>query len=93
MAFAGEFERVLHLFQLGLAAHELRESPLRGHLQAGPQRPQTAHLKDRHRFADALDHGRTQRLEGEISFAQPLRQLGRGDRTDVALAPASARRG
>jgi hypothetical protein len=39
MSIAGEFERMLHLLDFGLAADELRKSPLRGHLQSRAQRP------------------------------------------------------
>src|SRR5262249_45667579 len=38
MALTGEFKRMLHLIQLGLAAHKLRKSPLRGYLQSRPKR-------------------------------------------------------
>ncbi len=82
MPLAREFQRVLHLLQLGLTAHELRQSALCGHLKPRAQRTQAVYFEDVDRFADAFDRGWPQRLEAKISFAQLLRVLSRSDRAD-----------
>jgi hypothetical protein len=65
-----EFERVLHLLQLGLSPDELRQSALRRHLQARAQRPESNHLEDVHLPGHTLNAGRAQIPEHEVAFAE-----------------------
>ncbi len=82
MPSACQFERMLHLLQLGLPAHELRKPPLRGGLQARAQRSQPGYFNHVDRLADALNGGRAERLEGEVSLAQLARCLGHRHRAN-----------
>ena len=71
----------LHRIHLALAADELRKPTPGRSLQSGSQRSQPGHLIDVDRLADALDLGRSERLQREISFDQLARLLADCDRS------------
>ena len=72
--------RALERVHLGIPPHELRQSAAGRALQPRPQRPESCHLINADRLAQAFDPGRTQRLELEVSFHQFAGPLADRDR-------------
>jgi hypothetical protein len=67
---------------LALAPDKFRELPCCCTLESRAQWSEPSYLIYINWLGDALDLSRTQRLEGEITFAQSLRPFRRGNRSD-----------
>src|SRR5262249_30654922 len=61
MTVTRELQSMLHLFQLGLPAHELSQSAPRRHLQACAQRSKSCHLENFERIVCPFNARRSQR--------------------------------
>jgi hypothetical protein len=70
-----------HLRQFRLASDELREAPSHRTLQSRAQRSQTGDLVNVDRLTNALDPGRSQRLNREVTFDQFAQGLADRDRS------------
>jgi hypothetical protein len=78
---------MLERIHLALTPDELGQSTRSRALKPRAQWSEPRYLEDVDRLANALDRGRAQRLEGEISLAEPLRRLCCGDRSDRRQHP------
>ncbi len=80
LTLLGKFERAAHLLHLALPPDELRvTAPCRA-LQTGPYRTEPRHFIHVDQLADALNPGRAERLELEVSFHELARLLTDCDR-------------